>query len=166
MYLCIFVVTMLALFASGTSVHKEVDEHDEDSLQVYNILPSCGNALSLRYGGYGCFCRSGGSGLPVDDMDKCCQEHGSCYSSLKDESGGSCSSETDLSAISYSFECRAAWSWFNDATEKALNISCNSDANDGCQQALCDCDKTASLCFAANEYNPEYTSYDKKRCEN
>lgn len=38
----------------------------------------------------------------------------------------------------------------------------DAEANDACEQALCECDKTASLCFAANEYNAEYYDYDKE----
>ncbi|XP_030833188.1 neutral phospholipase A2 3 [Strongylocentrotus purpuratus] len=158
MYFSILVVAMLISFASGNPADKQVDE---GSVFNFGEMSSCAtNSYSSRYDGYGCFCGLGGHGTPVDNLDVCCQVHDNCYGDVEAANGEPCPQGTNIYTLEYTYECRAPWSWFYKAEE--LTITCDAEANDGCAQALCECDKTASLCFAANEYNDEYASYDKE----
>ncbi|KAJ8675401.1 hypothetical protein QAD02_011187, partial [Eretmocerus hayati] len=45
----------------------------------------------LKYNGYGCYCGSGGSGVAIDGIDRCCEEHDRCYG--EDENCGATWSE-------------------------------------------------------------------------
>ena len=59
------------------------------SLRNFGDMIACGvpQATGLfsaarRYNGYGCWCGSGGMGMPVDAIDRCCQVHDACYDAI------------------------------------------------------------------------------------
>ncbi|CAH3017037.1 unnamed protein product, partial [Porites evermanni] len=47
--------------------------------QFYQMISCATNNNPLKYNKYGCFCGLGGQGTPVDNLDRCCQKHDSCY---------------------------------------------------------------------------------------
>nr|Q9PUH6.1 RecName: Full=Basic phospholipase A2 S10-58F; Short=svPLA2; AltName: Full=ASPLA8; AltName: Full=Phosphatidylcholine 2-acylhydrolase; Flags: Precursor [Austrelaps superbus]AAD56557.1 phospholipase A2 [Austrelaps superbus] len=118
------------------------------NLVQFSYLIQCanhGSRATWHYTDYGCYCGKGGSGTPVDELDRCCKTHDDCYTEAGKKG---CYPKLTL----YSWKC----------TGKAP--TCNSKT--GCKRTVCDCDATAAKCFAKAPYNNKNYNIDtKKRCQ-
>nr|Q75S48.1 RecName: Full=Acidic phospholipase A2 1; Short=svPLA2; AltName: Full=PA2-I; AltName: Full=Phosphatidylcholine 2-acylhydrolase; Flags: Precursor [Bungarus candidus]BAD06270.1 phospholipase A2-I precursor [Bungarus candidus] len=125
------------------------------SFYRYTEMIQCtirGSLTYLDYMDYGCYCGTGSRGTPVDELDRCCQTHDNCYAEAEEHP--KCSSLVKSPYMNlYSYTCSGG------------TITCNAD-NDECGAFICNCDRTAALCFAKAPYNEENKEIDiSKRCQ-
>nr|ABU63166.1 phospholipase A2 precursor BF-42 [Bungarus fasciatus] len=102
--------------------------------QFENMIECAGTRSWTHYVSYGCYCGYGGSGTPVDELDRCCYVHDHCYGEA--EKIFKCNPKTKT----YSYTCNKP-----DLTR--------TDAKGTCERFVCDCDRAAAICFAAAPYN-------------
>uniref|UniRef100_R4G2N5 PLA2-Aca-9 n=1 Tax=Acanthophis wellsi TaxID=239747 RepID=R4G2N5_9SAUR len=118
------------------------------SLLHFKNMIKCANKGTrswLRYVNYGCYCGWGGSGKPVDELDRCCKAHDDCYAEARRKR---CFPKLTL----YSWKCA-----------KDVPV-CNSKRK--CKGFVCDCDATAAKCFAKAPYNKtNFRINTKTRCQ-
>ncbi|XP_063000367.1 phospholipase A2, minor isoenzyme-like [Elgaria multicarinata webbii] len=134
------------------------------SLLVGTATPSARNLLQFSnmikctipgsdplkdYSNYGCYCGFGGSGTPVDELDKCCQIHDYCY--ILAEEHPKCRFLVDNAYTkTYKYNCSGG------------DITCT-DEEDECAAFICNCDRSAAICFAGAPYNKEFRKLDTSK---
>ncbi|XP_072563986.1 phospholipase A2-like [Paramormyrops kingsleyae] len=148
--------TLHTLLLLSTSLSIVMMDLDYRALWQFRRMIICMIPSSwpmLEYADYGCYCGKGGTGTPVDDLDRCCQTHDHCY----DQALGleACWPILDNPYTeSYSYSC--------DMTNK--NITCT-EKNNACEMFICECDKHAAMCFAGAGYNKEHQNMNQELCK-
>ncbi|KAG7499316.1 phospholipase A2-like [Solea senegalensis] len=105
----------------------------------------------MEHNNYGCYCGYGGQGTPVDDMDRCCQEHDNCYENTRSMVDGCHPIFDNPYTELYSFCCK----------RNVITCGCG---NDNCEATLCECDKKAAECFARTPIIEKYKDMSRENC--
>ncbi len=144
--LIIFLTFFIQIYAS-----RSVNRSKRNTIQfgrMISHLLNLGSFIPLEafemFNGYGCWCGIGGSGKPVDEIDKCCLEHDQCYDKV-------ILNKCKYNKLPY-------WVLYDKETSHG-QIVCT-DENETCDYKTCQCDKLAAECFAKN-----YASYNQSNID-
>ncbi|XP_072103847.1 phospholipase A2, minor isoenzyme-like isoform X1 [Mobula birostris] len=141
----LFVLLLLSAGAESASIESR------NLIQFSNMI-SCaipGCSALLRFNDYGCYCGPGGSGTPVDDLDRCCQTHDNCYGDAENKEN--CKTVFSPTMVYYHWSCSKG------------KIECGSNYH--CAKFICECDRNAAICFSKAKYNPENKGISQSRCK-
>ncbi|KAF7633571.1 hypothetical protein Mgra_00007068 [Meloidogyne graminicola] len=98
------------------------------------------------FANYGCNCGQWKGNFA--EINKCCKKHHECIETLKDKCETSCIKNKCqfYPAMNYSVLLNdSLYNWKCNEGEKYFQ--CLNDVNDECQQALCECDRSAAQCW-------------------
>ncbi|XP_078000417.1 acidic phospholipase A2-like [Glandiceps talaboti] len=156
----VMVVLLLALIewfgtmqVRSDSLHGVLKSRNKRSISQLGRMIECTTGRdALDYNGYGCHCGFGGFGIPIDDIDSCCQAHDDCYDEAVYEHG---CGYFEVYYIRYKNDCNEC------APASAYGVD---DKKRHCKMTLCECDTALANCFNSSDYNEAFKRYPKWNC--
>ncbi|XP_072310973.1 phospholipase A2-like [Eucyclogobius newberryi] len=146
-------VLALCLLAVSLSISHSLDYRALNQFRQMILCLMPDSWPVLDYADYGCYCGKGGSGTPVDELDRCCQVHDQCYTDAMQHP--ECWPVFDNPYTEfYAYSCN----------EEQKKVSCLSN-NDECEMFICDCDRLAAECFARSPWKPEHEHLPSDQCQ-
>nr|APJ38027.1 phospholipase 1 [Lithognathus mormyrus] len=143
----------LLLVAVGLSVAHSLDYRALNQFRQMILCVMPDSSPVFDYADYGCYCGYGGSGTPVDDLDRCCEVHDACYSDAMHHS--ECWPILDNPYTEfYSYSC----------DEPSKTVTCGSSNNE-CEMFICECDRKAAECFGRSPWIPERDHATRDKCQ-
>ncbi|XP_038229642.2 phospholipase A2 [Dermochelys coriacea] len=142
-------IQLILLFSVGAANAATISR----ALWQFRAIIKCTipNSHPLKdYNNYGCYCGFGGSGTPVDILDRCCQVHDNCYSAAQKLSACKGLLDNPYTQL-YTYSC------------SGTTVTC-STKNDACEMFVCECDRQAAICFSEAPYDPEHKDLDSALC--
>ncbi|XP_036356061.1 basic phospholipase A2 RVV-VD [Octopus sinensis] len=135
---CLMLVSLTLCAAGSHSIHKR------SIARFREMVENLTGMHALKFNEYGRWCGLGGSGTPVDAIDRCCQKHDYCYESV---TADQCDQPHKVYIAKYKWH-------FNNG-----RITC--DDSRQCEQATCECDRKATMCFKEHldEYDQGHQSF-------
>lgn len=146
MFYTLIILTLIIGNLSSVSFKRQNQNVHFDFARMIEKLT---NHSAWDYLKYGCYCDLGGTGTPVDAIDKCCAIHDQCYDNITNYS--------PIAEVCSPYMISYTW-YIHDN-----NIICLA-SNSICKLETCQCDKSAIECFLANKFNEQYKDYNQNLC--
>ena len=148
--LIVFLAVVIQIEAERSFKVKRNKRNTVQFGRMISHLSNLGSFIPLEafemFNGYGCWCGMGGSGKPVDEIDKCCLLHDQCYDKVILD-------KCKYNKLPY-------WVLYDKETLHG-QIICT-DENETCDYKTCQCDKIAAECFA--KHYALYNQSNKDNC--
>ncbi|CAJ0604856.1 unnamed protein product [Cylicocyclus nassatus] len=127
---------VLVLLSLVYAVVPQYHTPSHQALINFNFVTDCViGGWGTRYNHYGCWCGKGGSGTPIDAIDRCCMHHDKCYD--RAVASKVCGDIRQYFAL-YKWDCVK--------TPNGNRAVCRG-TNTGCAAALCKCDTECVECW-------------------
>ncbi|XP_019630529.1 PREDICTED: basic phospholipase A2 PA-11-like [Branchiostoma belcheri] len=126
------VILAATIFLVVLGVEAVAGKAARNVVQFGSMISHVTGRSAFDYLEYGCYCGIGGSGTPVDDIDRCCQVHDRCYEAVYG---------VGLAHI-------VTYSWTGVV---GGYVTCDNDFGTVARDA-CECDREVTYCFRRYPY--------------
>ncbi|GAB6027977.1 hypothetical protein CHUAL_002203 [Chamberlinius hualienensis] len=121
---------------NSTSIHKWPNgksRFKRDIWQLYGVITCVTPCDPFVLKDYGCYCGFGGTGRPVDPIDKCCMMHDYCY---------------HRTPCHQTLTYFLPYDWLCIGGRSVCSLPVRWSATSACSVQLCECDRMFSECIS------------------